>query len=355
MEHGRETRWDRKHRLIVEAAAATFLANGYAGTSMDDIAATAAVSKQTVYKHFADKKQLFADVVLATTDQVTATVQMVSAALEDTTHLEQDLSELARSLLTTLMQPELLRLRRLVITTADQFPDIGTAWYQQGFGRVLTALASRLPTWPAAGCSKPMTRCWPPTTSSGCCCGSRSTRPCSPPTTPAAKPTWNPTPTRQPAPSSAPTPPPRPACQTPAAPAKARAREQPSRHHHAQGNRRDPARRHRRTRTYAPGAGPGGAAGSRPPGNCGTTPGPQPTPPSTTSPHPAALAERPISQHDHATLPLSDASSSYPVDLRRDLFCRGSTSISGQPGSPAYLPRCSRLGRIKPSCPNLFR
>jgi len=143
MEHVRETRWDRKHRLIVEVAAATFLARGYAGTSMDDIAATAAVSKQTVYKHFADKKQLFADVVLATTDQVTATVQMVSAALEDTTNLEQGLSELARSLLTTLMQPELLRLRRLVISTADQFPDIGTAWYQQGFGRVLAELASR--------------------------------------------------------------------------------------------------------------------------------------------------------------------------------------------------------------------
>jgi TetR/AcrR family transcriptional regulator, mexJK operon transcriptional repressor len=143
MEHVRETRWDRKHRLIVEAAAATFLANGYAGTSMDDIAATAAVSKQTVYKHFADKKQLFAEVVLTTTEQVTAVVQMVSAALEDATNLEQGLSELARSLLTTLMQPEMLRLRRLVITTADQFPDIGTAWYQQGFGRVLAALASR--------------------------------------------------------------------------------------------------------------------------------------------------------------------------------------------------------------------
>lgn len=143
MDYVRETRWDRKHRLIVEAAAATFLANGYAGTSMDDIAAAAAVSKQTVYKHFADKRQLFADVVLATTDQVTAVVQMVSAALADTTSLEPDLSELARSLLTTLMQPELLRLRRLVITAAGQFPDIGTAWYQQGFGRVLAALADR--------------------------------------------------------------------------------------------------------------------------------------------------------------------------------------------------------------------
>jgi TetR/AcrR family transcriptional regulator, mexJK operon transcriptional repressor len=74
---------------------------------------------------------------------VTMVVQMVSAALEDATNLEQGLSELARSLLTTLMQPDMLRLRRLVITTADQFPDIGTAWYQEGFGRVLAALASR--------------------------------------------------------------------------------------------------------------------------------------------------------------------------------------------------------------------
>lgn len=143
MQHMPETRWDRKHRLIVEAAAVTFLANGYAGTSMDDVAAAAAVSKQTVYKHFADKKQLFADVVLATTDQVTSVVRMVSAAIEDTTDLEQGLCELARSLLVTLMQPEMLRLRRLVIAKADEFPDIGTAWYEQGFGRVLSALGSR--------------------------------------------------------------------------------------------------------------------------------------------------------------------------------------------------------------------
>jgi TetR/AcrR family transcriptional regulator, mexJK operon transcriptional repressor len=139
----RETRWDRKHRLIVEAATATFLAKGYLGTSMDDIAATAAVSKQTVYKHFADKEQLFADVVLATTDQVAGVVRAVAAALPDDADPERGLTELARRLLLTLMRPELLRLRRLVTATAEQFPDIGTAWYEQGFGRVLAALADR--------------------------------------------------------------------------------------------------------------------------------------------------------------------------------------------------------------------
>ncbi|MGH8988543.1 MAG: TetR/AcrR family transcriptional regulator, partial [Acidimicrobiales bacterium] len=42
------SRWSKKHRAIAEAAAALFLRKGYQGTSMDDIAAEAAVSKQTV-------------------------------------------------------------------------------------------------------------------------------------------------------------------------------------------------------------------------------------------------------------------------------------------------------------------
>ena len=51
-----EGRSARKRRAILEAATTRFLRNGYRGTSMDEIAARAAVSKQTVYKHFADKE-----------------------------------------------------------------------------------------------------------------------------------------------------------------------------------------------------------------------------------------------------------------------------------------------------------
>jgi TetR/AcrR family transcriptional repressor of mexJK operon len=118
------------------------LRKGYQGTSMDDIAAEAAVSKQTVYKHFSDKYQLFAEIVLATTDQAEGLVRMVSAALDTTTDLRADLGELARQFLNTLMRPELLRLRRLVITTADQFPEIGRSWYENGFERALGTLAT---------------------------------------------------------------------------------------------------------------------------------------------------------------------------------------------------------------------
>ncbi len=136
------SRWTEKHLVIAEAATALFLRKGYQGTSMDDIAAEAAVSKQTVYKHFSDKYQLFAEIVLATTDQAEGLVRMVSAALDTTTDLRADLGELARQFLNTLMRPELLRLRRLVITTADQFPEIGRSWYENGFERALGTLAT---------------------------------------------------------------------------------------------------------------------------------------------------------------------------------------------------------------------
>src|SRR5438874_1011894 len=42
---------------ILEAATTLFLRRGYLGTSMDEIAALASVSKQTLYTHFADKER----------------------------------------------------------------------------------------------------------------------------------------------------------------------------------------------------------------------------------------------------------------------------------------------------------
>ena len=47
-----------------------FLRNGYRGTSMDEIARSPAVSKQTVYKHFADKERLFSEIVTSTVEEV---------------------------------------------------------------------------------------------------------------------------------------------------------------------------------------------------------------------------------------------------------------------------------------------
>jgi TetR/AcrR family transcriptional regulator, mexJK operon transcriptional repressor len=141
MDAVRETRSQRKHGDIMRAATAAFIAKGYEGASMDEIAANAGVSKQTLYKHFADKDRLFEEIVLATAGGVDRIVVLAGAPLAESNDVAGDLKALARAMLSTLMDEELLKLRRLVISSAGRAPKLGRAWYEQGFERVLTTLA----------------------------------------------------------------------------------------------------------------------------------------------------------------------------------------------------------------------
>ena len=59
---------EKKRRAILEAAMSVFLKSGYLGASMDEIAALAQVSKQTVYKQFSNKESLFVEIVTSMTD-----------------------------------------------------------------------------------------------------------------------------------------------------------------------------------------------------------------------------------------------------------------------------------------------
>lgn len=142
MEANSESRSDRKRKALLLAATEVFLDKGYDGASMDDVAAKAAVSKPTVYKYFSDKERLFAEIVRATTGQIDDLVRLVVETMADKAGLEPGLTVLARRFITALMQPQVLRLRRLVIANAERFPDVGRSWYEQGFERVLATLAT---------------------------------------------------------------------------------------------------------------------------------------------------------------------------------------------------------------------
>lgn len=58
-----------KRTAILDAAKQMFLEHGYVGTSMDQIASGAGVSKLTVYSHFGDKESLFSAAVAVYCDQ----------------------------------------------------------------------------------------------------------------------------------------------------------------------------------------------------------------------------------------------------------------------------------------------
>lgn len=133
-----------KRTAIVDAATTLFLRSGYQGTSVDQIAALASVSKQTVYKNFGDKERLFSDVVLGVTASAEQFAEELSRTAEDPENLEEQLRDLARRHLRSVMRPQVLQLRRLVIGEAARFPALARTYYRRAPQRVLDALADLL-------------------------------------------------------------------------------------------------------------------------------------------------------------------------------------------------------------------
>lgn len=129
---------------MLEAAATLFMRDGYVGTSMDDVAAAAQVSKRTLYNNFAGKEALFREVVLGLTGQAAEFAAEAAAELTDPDDLEAALLALARRLATRTVDPRVLRLRRLVIGEAHRFPDLAAEYYELAPGRVIGTLATAL-------------------------------------------------------------------------------------------------------------------------------------------------------------------------------------------------------------------
>jgi TetR/AcrR family transcriptional repressor of mexJK operon len=108
---------------------------------MDQISAFAAVSKPTVYKFFADKEQLFTEIVLGTLDRAADPFRAKLALLAETDHLAADLHQLAHHYLATVTQPSVLQMRRLVIGASHHLPGLAREYYERAPEHTMHALA----------------------------------------------------------------------------------------------------------------------------------------------------------------------------------------------------------------------
>jgi TetR/AcrR family transcriptional repressor of mexJK operon len=122
----------QKRRAILDAARDLFLERGFVGTSMDDVAMRAGVSKQTVYAHFLDKQRLFTELIEADVGQTEQPQHPLAATMALTDDLAGDLRAFARWHLSVVMQPHLLRMRRMLIGEAERFPELARSWYANG-------------------------------------------------------------------------------------------------------------------------------------------------------------------------------------------------------------------------------
>jgi TetR/AcrR family transcriptional regulator, mexJK operon transcriptional repressor len=135
----------RSRAAVVDAARTLFLRHGYAGTTMEEIAATAGLTKRTIYNNYGDKDALFtailADVlayaeVFARGLHEAFTVGVTAANLDATLH------DLGRRLALGIVRPEVIALRRLLVRESRTFPALGAEYFDRAPGQVLEALAS---------------------------------------------------------------------------------------------------------------------------------------------------------------------------------------------------------------------
>lgn len=109
----------RKRDAILQAAIAEFRAHGFAGTSMDRVAAVAEVSKRTVYNHFPSKDELFAAIL----SQLWQSAQgLLAVAYDPQKALRAQLLECLEQKMRLLNDSSFLDLSRVAIAEMMQSP-----------------------------------------------------------------------------------------------------------------------------------------------------------------------------------------------------------------------------------------
>ena len=112
---------DRKRAAILDAAVAEFRDAGYEATSMDRIAASAGVSKRTVYNHFPSKEALFTRILEQMWERGADGLDIPYRADRP---LRAQLQELVAQKMRLLHDPSFTDLARVAIAAGVHHPDL---------------------------------------------------------------------------------------------------------------------------------------------------------------------------------------------------------------------------------------
>lgn len=116
----------RTRQAILDAALDIFLAQGFAGARMADVAARAGVAKGTLYLHFADKAALFEGVLRRVVEAPLA--GLATVAPEPGEGVREVLGRALRPVLRDMEGSRRAALIRLVIAEGARFPEIAAMY-----------------------------------------------------------------------------------------------------------------------------------------------------------------------------------------------------------------------------------
>ncbi|MFD6179146.1 MULTISPECIES: TetR/AcrR family transcriptional regulator [unclassified Isoptericola] len=124
---------EARREAILDAATVQLAEHGFAGTTIEGVAAAAGVTKRTIYARFTDKEGLFL-----------AAVERLHRHEQEGLHAGDDLEEVATRVVRTLHGDDAVTLHRLVVAEARQLPRLAADFYANGPARTVEVLAELL-------------------------------------------------------------------------------------------------------------------------------------------------------------------------------------------------------------------
>ncbi|MGQ7829906.1 TetR/AcrR family transcriptional regulator [Altererythrobacter sp. Z27] len=131
-----------KREAIVAAAAESFFVQGFAASSIEQIAASAGVSKVTVYNHFGDKRALFAAAVECECEKMRGYFS-IDTQLSGSS-IGERLTAIGEAMVAFLSQPKMVQFERRVAAETEHEPEIGHAFLKAGPWRMKAAFSAFL-------------------------------------------------------------------------------------------------------------------------------------------------------------------------------------------------------------------
>ena len=128
---------ERRKTKVMAVATEMFVAQGYAATTLIDIAREAGVATRTLYQHFGDKEAIFREVIYA---RDTAVID--KPKVEPGEDLRAVLRKTARYAFEVALRPRSIELMRLMIAESARFPELMSDVGNKIFSRFLRTVGA---------------------------------------------------------------------------------------------------------------------------------------------------------------------------------------------------------------------
>ena len=136
-----------KEQEVLDVATEYFLQHGYRGASINAMARSSGISKESIYRYFSSKQQLFEAVIGRELIEYRRSLHRLDATLRSM-ELRAALTTVAETILGIIATDRTQALRRLIFEEATRSPEVGRHYYKIGPEQAYSVLENVLETHP---------------------------------------------------------------------------------------------------------------------------------------------------------------------------------------------------------------